>query len=86
MNPTPCARGGGTIPRVIGSMAAALLVAMSPSSPAGTPVPTPKHPVVDTYFGTKITDDYRWLEAGGDPAVLYTGRIKMRKTPTDANS
>ena len=69
MNPTPCARGGGTIPRVIGSMAAALLVAMSPSSPAGTPVPTPKHPVVDTYFGTKITDDYRWLEAGGDPAV-----------------
>ncbi|HMZ20377.1 MAG TPA: hypothetical protein PLD20_20745, partial [Blastocatellia bacterium] len=30
--------------------------------------------------------DLRAITAGGDPAVLYTGRIKMRKTPTDANS
>ena len=26
------------------------------------PPPTEKIPVVDNYFGTKITDDYRWLE------------------------
>lgn len=30
---------------------------------------TPKRPVVDEYFGTRIVDDYRWLEAGNDPAV-----------------
>ena len=23
---------------------------------------TPKHPVTDTYFGTEVTDNYRWLE------------------------
>ena len=30
---------------------------------------TPKKPVTDTYFGTKVTEDYRWLENGKDPAV-----------------
>src|SRR5436190_20895306 len=30
---------------------------------------TPKKPVVDTYQGTDVTDDYRWLENGADPAV-----------------
>lgn len=30
---------------------------------------TPKQPVVDDYFGTKVTDDYRWLENGQAPAV-----------------
>jgi prolyl oligopeptidase len=30
---------------------------------------TPKRPVVDDYFGTKVIDNYRWLEAGNDPAV-----------------
>jgi prolyl oligopeptidase len=30
---------------------------------------TPKRPVVDDYFGTGVTDDYRWLEASDDPAV-----------------
>lgn len=31
--------------------------------------PTKVEPVTDDYFGTKITDDYRWLENGEDPAV-----------------
>ena len=31
--------------------------------------PTPKQPVVEYYQGVKVTDDYRWLEDGGSPAV-----------------
>lgn len=30
---------------------------------------TPQHPVVDDYFGTKITDSYRWLEDMNNPEV-----------------
>ncbi len=33
------------------------------------PAATPQRPVVDEYFGTRIVDDYRWLENGNDPAV-----------------
>ena len=33
------------------------------------PPPTPKRPVIDTYHGVKVTDDYRWLENDSDPAV-----------------
>ena len=31
---------------------------------------TPRHPVIDTYHGAAITDDYRWLENAEDPAVI----------------
>lgn len=30
---------------------------------------TPRKPVTDDYFGTKVVDDYRWLEAGDDSVV-----------------
>ncbi|MBV8843585.1 MAG: S9 family peptidase [Bryobacterales bacterium] len=33
------------------------------------PPATPKKPVTDTYHGTTVTDDYRWLENASDPAV-----------------
>jgi prolyl oligopeptidase len=54
-----------------------------PSAP-----PTEKVPVVDNYFGTKITDDYRWLEdakseetrAFLDQQITYTDRyLKQAK-------
>ncbi len=31
--------------------------------------PTAKKPVTDTYHGVQVTEDYRWLEDGKDPAV-----------------
>ena len=33
------------------------------------PPPTPKKPVVDTYYGIRLTDNYRWLDNAKDPAV-----------------
>ena len=30
---------------------------------------TPKKPATDTYYGIQVSDDYRWLEDGRDPAV-----------------
>jgi prolyl oligopeptidase len=46
---------------------AASLAAGAMAAPAYPP--TPRKPVVDTYHGTQVTDDYRWLENGADPAV-----------------
>src|SRR5512146_32895 len=42
----------------------AAVLAASAALPA-----TPRKPVTDTYHGTAVTDDYRWLEDGSDPAV-----------------
>lgn len=40
-------------------------VASVPPSPRRSPpVPAPRQPVVHTYFGTAVTDDYEWLEDG----------------------
>jgi prolyl oligopeptidase len=37
-----------------------------PQAPSSPPV-APKEPVVDDYYGTKVTDDYRWMEDRWSP-------------------
>ena len=41
---------------------------------------TPRHPVTDEYQGTKITDDYRWLENWDDPAVKQWSSAENTRT------
>ena len=41
-----------------------LPMTLGPGAPA-----TPKKPVTDTYFGTTVPDDYRWLEDWNDASV-----------------
>ena len=52
---------------------AALLLAVAfalPAFAAAPPPPaTPRRPVTDTYHGTRVVDDYRWLEDGGSAEV-----------------
>ncbi|HKA88915.1 MAG TPA: prolyl oligopeptidase family serine peptidase [Haliangiales bacterium] len=48
----------------------ALVLAVPLAFAAATPPKTEKRPVVDAYHGVKVTDDYRWLENAGDPAVM----------------
>ena len=47
-----------------------LLLTLSMAWAADTPPPARIAPVVDEYFGTKITDPYRWMEAP-DNAELH---------------
>ena len=47
-----------------------LLTSLTASmSIAATVPPTEKKPVTDEYHGTKVVDEYRWLEESGSPAV-----------------
>jgi prolyl oligopeptidase len=52
------------------SSVAVFLIASACVAAAQTaPPPTPKRPVVDTYYNVKVTDNYRWLEDGASPEV-----------------
>ena len=42
---------------------------LSAAAYAGDPPATNKTPVTDTYHGTKVTEDYRWLENWDDAQV-----------------
>jgi prolyl oligopeptidase len=47
---------------------------------------TPKRPVSDTYHGVQVTEDYRWLEDGKDPAVQAwtAAQLKVARGYLDA--
>jgi prolyl oligopeptidase len=56
--------------RVIFLLISAFSVLSFSQQPTLAPPPaTPKRPVVEEIQGTKITDDYRWLENNDDPGV-----------------
>ena len=51
-----------------------------PATPGAEPPPTAKQPVTDTYHGVTVTDDYRWLEEAGTPAVTAWTTAQNRHT------
>jgi len=60
----------GEPPQVVPATSSARPAASATATQRTNPYPaTAKKPIVDEYFGTKVTDDYRWLEDGKDPAV-----------------
>ena len=73
-------RGGLRVLRLLAaslaicSLAAAPAIAQAIKGGDGIRLPAPppakKIPVTDDYFGTKVTDDYRWLEDARSPETL----------------
>jgi prolyl oligopeptidase len=71
-----CAGGGGQgantpaarapVERASGSAQSA---DVSPRQARAVPVPAARRPVVHEYFGTKVTDDYEWMEDGKSAEV-----------------
>ncbi|WP_114241498.1 prolyl oligopeptidase family serine peptidase [Dyella sp. C9] len=63
-------------PVLLCALLAGLVVAQQLSPP---PAP-PKRPVSDTYFGTTLTDPYRYMEKVGDPEVVAWIKAEGRYT------
>ena len=57
-------------------------------TPAASPAPpsTPVRDVKETYFGTEVTDPYRWLEDLKSPEVILLDARAKRLHPRDAGS
>ena len=53
--------------KVVLFAAATVLMASSAAHAQSGPPVAPREPVVDDYYGTKITDDYRWMEDRWSP-------------------
>lgn len=65
VNKRYCARSASDrLARVLRPWIAALLLGVAEATLAATvpPPATPERPVVDEYYGTRITDNYRWME------------------------
>jgi len=64
------------------STAAILMCALlgNAADQAPPPLATPKRPVTDDYNGTKVTDDYRWLEQASDPEVREWSSAQNART------
>jgi prolyl oligopeptidase len=62
--------------RWFGRLSAGLALALAPAvlpvfgAAPTPPPPAPVRPVTDVYFGTSVTDPYRWLENLSDPEVV----------------
>ena len=57
---------------LVAAVLAPLLVSLASAAvqnAASGPPSAARKPATDRYFGVEITDDYRWLEDGNDPAV-----------------
>lgn len=49
--------------------AGCLLACVTLAAAQTAPPSAPKRPVADTYYGVRVTDNYRWLENGASPEV-----------------
>jgi prolyl oligopeptidase len=59
-------------PGACAALLAATLACANAAAAAAEPLPyppAPRQPVIDIYHGISVTDDYRWLEDTGAPAV-----------------
>lgn len=66
-------RNAAGLPVSLGVAALALMLSALPlgaQDRAFVPPPTPSKPVVETLHGVTLTDEFRWLESGKDPAVV----------------
>lgn len=50
------------------------------AAPATVPPPAPVRPVVDDYYGTKVVDDYRYMEDLKDPRVVEWMKAQSEHT------
>jgi prolyl oligopeptidase len=60
-------------------LAFALAAGLASAQPFQYPE-TPRKPVVDTYHGVKVAEDYRWLEDASDPAVRQWSLQQLQVT------